>query len=214
MQKAGRPVVFDELPTPPGFAPIPNTAQSQPENPTQPPIVARPPAPAPTLSSIADDEASQKPSPSKAPTRNTGVMSKTIQILLERHREFKEAAIEAKKAGDLEQAKEYLRTFKGIENLLNVAKGGLPVDLSSVSFTAYWFISIFEIILLSKKLRVAQLPISPKQRETLDHSFEIIDDKDETNISDDVKDVFHRLEKQLQNQLEKCKNMRCAFVIS
>lgn len=42
----------------------------------------------------------------------------------------------------------------------------------------------------------------------------MIDDKDETNISDDVKDVFHRLEKQLQNQLEKCKNMRYAFTIS
>lgn len=61
-------------------------------------------------------------------------MNKTIEILLERHREFKEAAIEAKKAGEIEQAKEYLRTFKGIENLLNIAKGGLPVDLSTVSY--------------------------------------------------------------------------------
>lgn len=37
----------------------------------------------------------------------------------------------------------------------------------------------------------------------------MIDDKEESNISDDLKDVYHRLEKQLQNQLEKCKNMRC-----
>lgn len=141
MQKAGRPVAFDELPTPPGFAPLPNTAQSQPEKPAQPPVAARQPAPAQTPSSTADDEPPQKPSPTKLPTKpsNTSVMGKTIEILLERHREFKEAAIEAKKAGDLELAKEYLRTFKGIENLLNVAKGGLPVDLSSVRFTAYRF---------------------------------------------------------------------------
>lgn len=137
MQKAGRPVAFDELPTPPGFAPIPIPAQNQPEKPAQPPVVARPAAPAPTPSSTADDEPPQKPSPSKSPIKhsNTSVMGKTIEILIERHREFKEAAIEAKKAGDLEKAKEYLRTFKGIENLLNVAKGGLPVDLSSVSLS-------------------------------------------------------------------------------
>lgn len=61
-------------------------------------------------------------------------MNKTIELLLERQKEFKEAALEAKKAGEIEQAKEFLKTFKGIESLLDVARGGLPVDISTVSF--------------------------------------------------------------------------------
>lgn len=63
---------------------------------------------------------------------NTSVMNKTIEILLERQKEFKEAALEAKKSGEIEQAKEYLKSFKGIENLLDVARGGLPIDLTTV----------------------------------------------------------------------------------
>lgn len=111
-------------------------------------------------------------------------MNKTIEILPERQRDFKEAALEAKKAGEMEQAKEFLKTFKGIDNLLNVARGGLPVDLSS-------------------------LPISPKQREKLNDTFEMLSDsEDNATKSADLKDVYDRLEKQLTKQLEKCKTWR------
>lgn len=147
--KAGRPVEFDELPTPPGYPPIPvNTAQAPPPRP--PPRAApKPPAPVPSASSSqSDDQTAENPSPKRSPIKrldsrtsgnhsNTSVMNKTIEILLDRQKDFKEAAIEAKKAGEIEQAKELLKTFKGIENLLNVARGGLPVDLSSVCLHDY-----------------------------------------------------------------------------
>lgn len=129
--KAGRPVPFDELPTPPGFEPIPvgNAAPAPSASPSAPAVPAVPAA---------------KTTPTRPPLKKqdsrisgnhsvTSVMNKSIEILLERQREFKEAALEAKQAGELEQAKEYLKTFKGIESLLNVARGGMPVDLSTVS---------------------------------------------------------------------------------
>lgn len=140
--KAGRPVPFDELPTPPGFEPIPtgNTAAPAPRP-------AAPPSAAPSAS--PSSSSGEKTSPSRPPLKKqdsrisgnhsvTSVMNKTIEILLERQREFKEAALEAKKAGEVEQAKEYLKTFKGIENLINVARGGLPVDLSTVKNSSHF----------------------------------------------------------------------------
>lgn len=51
---------------------------------------------------------------------------------MERQKEFRAAAVEAKRAGEIETAKEYLKIYKGLENLLNVAQGGLPVDLNTV----------------------------------------------------------------------------------
>lgn len=140
MHKAGKAVAFDELPVPPGYPPIPTSDQR--------PTATPKPTPAPSSSPPADtpstNSSPEKKSPSRPPLKkqdsrisgnhsNTSVMNKTIEVLLQRQKEFKEAALEAKKAGELEQAKEYLKTFKGIESLLNVAKGGLPVDLSTVS---------------------------------------------------------------------------------
>lgn len=140
MHKAGKPVPFDELPTPPGFEPIPVGAGSG-AAPIRP-APSSAPRPAPSSAPTEDTPAS----PSRPPLKKqdsrisgnhsaTSVMNKSIEILVERQREFKEAALEAKRAGELEQAKEYLKTFKGLENLLDVARGGLPVDLSSVSET-------------------------------------------------------------------------------
>lgn len=51
---------------------------------------------------------------------------------MERQKEFRTAAVEAKRAGEIEQAKEYLKMYKGLDNLLKVAQGGLPVDLNTV----------------------------------------------------------------------------------
>lgn len=137
--KAGRAVVFEELPVPPGYPPIPTNNQPKP---VQAPIRKAPAAPAHPVE--PDEPSPEDTSPKRSPMRrqdsrvsgnhsNTSVMNKTIELLLERQKEFKEAALEAKKAGEIEQAKELLKTFKGIDNLLNVARGGLPIDISSVS---------------------------------------------------------------------------------
>lgn len=56
---------------------------------------------------------------------------------------------------------------------------------------------------------ILQLPISPKQREKLNDTFEMLsDEEDNPKTSEDVKDIYDRLEKQLTMQLEKCKEWR------
>lgn len=145
LHKAGKSVPFDELPAPPGFGPIPGVATAPAAVPAAPavPSPAARPAGGSNVSPTKPDAETSSP-PARPPLKkqdsriggnhsNTSLMSKTIAILLERQHEFKQAALAAKKAGELEQAKEYLKTFKGIESLLNVARGGLPVDLTTVS---------------------------------------------------------------------------------
>ena len=57
---------------------------------------------------------------------------KNVKMLTERQALFKQAALEAKKAGNMEEAKEYLRQFKGFDRLIESAKGGRPVDFNTL----------------------------------------------------------------------------------
>ena len=43
------------------------------------------------------------------------------------------AALDAKKRGEIEQAKEYLRNCKGFQSLIEATQAGLPVDMNTVS---------------------------------------------------------------------------------
>lgn len=203
--KAGRPVAFDELPTPPGFGPLPgsgdapaSSATSAPATPaaTSPILPPKPvaaPVTTPEEDAASSEEStpkpSQKPSPKKELTtrmsgnqHSTNLAEQQMKILLERQKEFKVAAIEAKKAGEIDQAKEYLKIYKGFEGLLNAASSGLPVDLSS-------------------------LPLPPSQRENLEASFAIVNQGD-CDPNDDISDISVRLEEQLAKQLMMCKNTR------
>ncbi|XP_030629873.1 coiled-coil and C2 domain-containing protein 1B [Chanos chanos] len=56
----------------------------------------------------------------------------TKQILLERQREYKMAALKAKQTGDIEQAKQHMKNFKGIETLIESLEKGQTVDLSKL----------------------------------------------------------------------------------
>jgi coiled-coil and C2 domain-containing protein 1 len=42
------------------------------------------------------------------------------------------SALEAKRAGQIEQAKEYLRQAKGFDKLIEATKCGLPVDIHTI----------------------------------------------------------------------------------
>lgn len=72
-----------------------------------------------------------------------------VALLMAKQKEFKLAALNAKQKGELNQAKEYLRTAKGFDPLIEAAKGGLPVDLSS-------------------------LPVSPAAKSQLDEEYAVI----------------------------------------
>ncbi|XP_034666726.1 coiled-coil and C2 domain-containing protein 1-like isoform X1 [Drosophila subobscura] len=198
--KAGRPVAYDELPVPPGFGPLPTTesapaaAPSLPTSPTSPPATASTSAGGtPTGSSAATPTGPRKaapppPQPTELTTRVTGNHQKSnlaeqqMKLLLERQKEFKVAAIEAKKAGEIDQAKEYLKIYKGFDSLLNAASSGLPVDLST-------------------------LPVPPSQRDNLEASFAIVS-AEECDPSDDICEIGVRMEEQLAKQLMMCKNTR------
>lgn len=197
--KAGRPVPVDELPTPPGFGPLPTGDAPQKPSPSIPPkpAAATTPGPSPKPQPASpplpsSPEVAPKP---KAPLRKqesttrmsgnhvgTTLMEKQMQILTQRQNEFKVAAIEAKKAGEIEQAKEYLKIYKGFESLLNAASCGLPVDMNT-------------------------LPIPPSQRANLEDSFAFVNEAD-CDENDDISDISVRLEEQLAKQLMMCKNTR------
>lgn len=57
---------------------------------------------------------------------------KQSALLQQRQHELKQAALDAKKDGDLELARTYLRQAKGIDPLIEASKGGLPVDMNSI----------------------------------------------------------------------------------
>lgn len=144
-QKAGRTVAYDELPCPPGFGPIPVDGPPKPKPPPTPVPQMKPTSPQPSTSDEVKPVVPPRPPLRKQDSRASGNhvgtthMEKQLAILLDRQKEFKEAAIAAKKSGDIEQAKEYLKIFKGFDSVINAASGGMPVDMATVSF----FLNIF-----------------------------------------------------------------------
>ncbi|XP_053680634.1 coiled-coil and C2 domain-containing protein 1-like [Anopheles nili] len=192
LHKAGKPIPIDELPTPPGYGPIPVNGSSKPTTPaaTQKPLPPVPPRPQ-ALSPLAP-AAEPVPGTSKvSPKPSTTLFDKQLNVLVERHREYKQAAIEAKKAGDLEEAKECLRAFKGLEKLIEIARAGGRVDLTTI-------------------------PIPLSKRNALDASFIMVNSEDcdqpgndqAGGIEDPDGESRIRLEEQLSKQLIICRNTR------
>lgn len=152
LHNAGRPVPVEELPTPPGFAPIPvpgalNTSTSsmslKPLAPSGPPSTSNSPKPSPPAQSKSprqDRSGKEVEQPSLVQGSNTSpqpqpamtVTQRQIAFLEKRQAMFKAAALEAKKANNIEQAKDYLRQAKGFDKLIEAAKCGLPVDITSL----------------------------------------------------------------------------------
>ena len=85
-------------------------------------------------SSTSIKEPVDKPSarPSVAKQKSMTLQEKQLLLLQKRQSMFKSAALEAKRAGQIEQAKEYLRSAKGFDKLIEAAKGGLPVDIATL----------------------------------------------------------------------------------
>lgn len=178
LHRAGKPLPLDELPTPPGYGPIPVEGAAAPAPAPSPAPSPRPvpKAPTPATSPVAGPS---KEVPKAAQTTN----DRQIAALLERQKEFRQAAVEAKKAGELEEAKEYLRVFKGLEKLIETARGGIPIDMNTV-------------------------PIAPAKRASLEDSFTIVAQEDCDPSGESDVDLNTRLEEQLSRQLIMCRNTR------
>eukprot|EP00111_Clytia_hemisphaerica_P000361 TCONS_00000971-protein len=138
--KANKPVDFNELPCPPGFGPIPGETQA--EEPGDPQEMAQMLINAPLDGPEEDDtpkppsSKSVAPAPSRPAVVNPGVSGSRnenqYQFLVTRQKEFKKAALEAKHAGNIDQARDYLRKAKGLDPMIEAASSGLGVDLTTV----------------------------------------------------------------------------------
>ncbi|PSN49772.1 Coiled-coil and C2 domain-containing-like protein 1 [Blattella germanica] len=123
LHRAGKPIPIDELPTPPGFGPIPiegggNSAPAAspieaPAAPAPPPPTTPTPAPRPkpvtpvtpkscSTASPSTSESDSQPAEKKNVRKNPqSRQEKQLSFLVARQKEFKEAALQAKRKGEL-----------------------------------------------------------------------------------------------------------------
>ncbi|KAM9323201.1 coiled-coil and C2 domain-containing protein 1B isoform 2-T3 [Pholidichthys leucotaenia] len=85
----------------------------------------------PTVSSLPSPEEQTEKAAEVSQSSHTDAEA-TKRMLLERQKEFKMAALTAKKQGDLEQAKLYFRTGKRFDAVIEALEKGQPVDLSGL----------------------------------------------------------------------------------
>ena len=96
---------------------------------------AAPSVAGPTAGATTSGPAPATKSPPSVAPKKTALATrqdKQLAMLLERQNLFKQAALEAKRSGQIDLAKEYLRSSKQIDPLLNANKCGVPVDMDTV----------------------------------------------------------------------------------
>ncbi|KAK9298155.1 hypothetical protein QLX08_008390 [Tetragonisca angustula] len=194
----GKPVPIDELPTIPGFEPLSVPSQSVPD-----PPVEKNETPSDSILPTQEPKSSEDklPSDSKAPVppsraqtgkkqnQKTSRAEKQLALLQHRQHELKQAALNAKKEGDIELARTFLRQAKGLDQLIEASKAGLPVDMNSI-------------------------PLSPRAKTELnansiigllDDSFTVIDTEDcSEKVTGTDEEIYENLESQLMKQIKWC----------
>ncbi|XP_018109208.1 coiled-coil and C2 domain-containing protein 1A isoform X2 [Xenopus laevis] len=154
--KAGKPVNLAELPVPPGFPPILGSESSTQEQSIvgvletamklanqkegdgdddsdeegEKPAETQKPAPHPRPAG-QPQQAALKVTPSKSP-KMSGKAQQQLDFLEGRKKQLLAAALRSKQQRDLEGAKNFLRQSKGLEPMIEAARGGLPVDITKV----------------------------------------------------------------------------------
>jgi coiled-coil and C2 domain-containing protein 1 len=106
--------------------------------------------------------------------RASSTANKQLNYLLERQRLFKEAALVSKQKGDIQQAKEYLRSAKGFDPLIEATQNGLPIDATSI-------------------------PTPPQMTD----DFVVVSLPESSGIDDlEREEIYRKIEVELQNQIE------------
>uniref|UniRef100_A0AAQ5YQI3 C2 domain-containing protein n=1 Tax=Amphiprion ocellaris TaxID=80972 RepID=A0AAQ5YQI3_AMPOC len=182
--KAGRAVNFDELPAPPGFPPIPGQKATGGEQGFVAALEAASKlASTDTAENAEEDDEDEKEEEvgfqnSVYSQFTLYVVSPAVQQLefLEgRKKQYMKAALQAKQKNDMEQAKVFLRTAKGFDPMIEAARSGKTVDISTVP--------------------------SPPGDE--DEDFILVHHSD-VQISEKAEQVYTQLAKILKEQYEKC----------
>ncbi|XP_078052129.1 lethal (2) giant discs 1 isoform X2 [Augochlora pura] len=192
----GKSITLDELPVPPGFPPLVAPAPEEKKPEVQPTSTTQ------ETSQPEPSENAQRPKVNPVPTRNQiGKKSnqkitradKQSALLQQRQRELKQAALDAKKEGDLELARNYLRQAKGIDPLIEASIAGLPVDMNTIP------LSPLAKMELNSDSSIGQL----------DESFELVNSehcREEARGTDD--EIYENLDAQLVKQMKWCLNTR------
>ncbi|XP_046604869.1 coiled-coil and C2 domain-containing protein 1-like isoform X1 [Neodiprion virginianus] len=196
IHERGKPIDLEDLPTPPGFPPLGTLVGN-----TSPPKAAAEPGPG--SEPIPEPEPSEEADPRSTPQRKAPAppprtkpampqrqgrtrADKQLSELQMRQHELKQAALTAKKDGDIELARTYLRQAKGMEPLIQASIGGLPVDMNSVPLSPL------------AKLRLNELN-DPD-------SFVVVASEDSVAIEGDGDDqqIYENMEKQLVKHIKTC----------
>ncbi|GFQ75638.1 coiled-coil and C2 domain-containing protein 1-like [Trichonephila clavata] len=182
--KAGKPVDYENLPVPPGFAPIP-VPNAKPTKPNEESGGNLPKEKSNISGNVNNTSPAQATTNTNAPavkkpkvqrTNTSTVGEKQLEFLLERQKLFRQAALAAKQNGDIQQAKEYLRMSKGFDSMIEAVKCGLPIDTSTI-------------------------PTPPQ----LESDFVIVDVSECTeNENCSQEELLDNLEKDLHHQIEVC----------
>ncbi|XP_067829220.1 coiled-coil and C2 domain-containing protein 1A isoform X2 [Heptranchias perlo] len=154
--KAGRNVNLGELPVPPGFPPLQgaesgaqdqsivgvlesamklaNQEVNEDDDNEEDEPAQRAPAPRPTQPAQPSgaQQAASAGTGKPAPKQLSNKAQQQLQFLQNRKKQFMQAALRTKQKNDLEGAKLYLRQAKGLDPMIEAAKGGLPVDITKV----------------------------------------------------------------------------------
>ncbi|XP_039278872.1 coiled-coil and C2 domain-containing protein 1-like [Nilaparvata lugens] len=191
LNNAGKPIPVDELPNPPGYAPIPvkgsaivKPPPSAPVVPTAPASTSAPPPEQPTKSQPESAEDKEAPPKENVRKKAGSRVERQLSLLTLRQKEFKVAALEAKKNGEINQAKEYLRVAKGFDALIEASNNGLPVDMDTV-------------------------PAPPSAKEALETEFDVV--LAEECVPNSDTDIYVKLESDLVSQLKMCMQTRNHF---
>uniref|UniRef100_A0A8D3BKF3 Coiled-coil and C2 domain-containing protein 1B n=1 Tax=Scophthalmus maximus TaxID=52904 RepID=A0A8D3BKF3_SCOMX len=184
--KAGKAVDFDELPVPPGFPPIPGQKATGAEQgfvaalEAADKLASTDPAEVPDEEEV-DEEKEEKVAVSITLSFLIGFFflwvnsAQQLEFLEGRKRQYLKAALQAKQKNDLEQAKNFLRSAKGLDATIETARSGKTVDISA-------------------------LPSPPGDEED---DFILVHHSD-VQISEKAEQVYTQLAKILKEQYEKC----------
>ncbi|XP_056593558.1 coiled-coil and C2 domain-containing protein 1A [Triplophysa dalaica] len=149
--KAGRPVNLAELPVPPGcptlqgaegaqnFMGVLETAMKlanqdtegddeEPAKPSTQPGVQKSRAPVPPKASSN----AGTPTPTTNAPKLAGKAQQQLDFLTARRQQFVKAALRSKEMKDMQGAAQHLRNAKGLDQMINAAKAGLPVDITKL----------------------------------------------------------------------------------
>jgi len=125
--KQGKPFNYADLPSPPGYPPIP--VNKKPAANLQNPSASLQPRPSAAAVTMQPRPHASLPSQTKL---QSNVNSKQLEYLKRRMESFKKAAMTARDGGNRQEALQHMTYYKSCQKMIEAAQQGLPVDLTQL----------------------------------------------------------------------------------